>query len=285
MKGWLRTTLMILFACIFLVSGYFLLDYFLESGKEAEQFDQLAAIMEQSTVPFSSAETLPQVIPTDPVTQETIPVSPYVQVRDPETGEMVELLPEFAELYAMNNDIVGWITIDGTRVHYPVMQTPDAPNHYLKRNFDGTYSAHGCIYARESCDVFLPSDNITIYGHRMKDGSMFSDLSKYTKKSFWQEHPYITFNTLKERHTYQIAFVFTIESSADSPFQYHLFVDAADQAHFDSFVESCRSYAIYDTGTHIRYGDKLITLSTCEYSQTNGRLVVVAKLLPENGEK
>jgi len=273
MKSWLRTVLLIFFAGVFLVSGYFLLDYFWESGKQKTAFNELAEIMEQATVPTLPAAETPTV-PGEAV-QPTEPV--FVSVVDPETGESVEVLPEFAELYVKNNDIVGWMTIDGTNVNYPVMQTPDSTDFYLYKDFEKKYSRHGCVYVREECDVFAPSDNLTIYGHRMGDGTMFNDLHKYESKSFWEDHRYITFNTLKQRQTYEIIFVFRIESSFDSPFQYHLFVDAADQDHFDSYIENCRSYALYDTGVEAGYGDKLITLSTCEYTQVNGRFVVVAK--------
>ena len=279
MKGWLRTALIIVFAGIFLVSGYFLLTYYLDSKTQKDQFSELAELMENPIAPALPAEIEPAIPPTDPVTQETLPPSPYVQVSDPETGAIVELLPEFAQLYSMNNDIVGWMTIDGTNVNYPVMQTPHSRDYYLNRDFEHNYSRHGCIYVREECDVFTPSDNVTIYGHRMGDGTMFNDLHKYAKKDFWEQHRYITFNTLKAHRTYEIMFVFRIESSADVAFQYHLFVDAADRDHFDSFIQNCRTYALYDTGVDAAFGDKLITLSTCEYSQTNGRLAVVAKRL------
>lgn len=287
MPRWLRNSLMILFAAVFLVSGYFLLDYYLDSKTQKDQFRDLAALMESATVPTSQPEEsiiLPSAgadapaVPTEPAAPLLVPVT------DPETGETVEVLPEFAELYAMNNDIVGWISIEGTNVNYPVMQTPGRVDYYLNRDFDEAYSRHGCIYVREECDVFTPSDNVTIYGHRMGDGTMFNDLHKYANKDFWEEHRYITFNTLTQHRTYEIMSVFRIESSLDSDFLYHLFVDAADQDHFDSYIENCRAYALYDTGVDATYGDKLITLSTCEYTRVNGRFVVVAKLVAKEDE-
>lgn len=281
MKSWLRTVLLIFFAGVFLVSGYFLTAYFWESGKQKSAFNELAKLMEQSTVPSQTPNGIPAVPGSPGETAQDPPESVYVSVQDPETGETVELLPEFAQLYVMNNDIVGWMSIDGTNVNYPVMQTPDSVDFYLYKDFDKNYSRHGCIYVREVCDVFAPSDNLTIYGHRMGDGTMFNDLHRYEKKSFWEDHRYITFNTLKQRQTYEIIFVFRIESSLDSPFLYHLFVDAADQDHFASYIENCRSYALYDTDVDVTYGDKLITLSTCEYTRTNGRFVVVAKRISE----
>ncbi len=284
MKRWVTNLLMIFFAAVFLVSGYFLLTYYLESGKQKNQFDQLAQLMDQATVP---AQPPAPVIPTLP--GETAPSAPtepaaplLVPVLDPETGETVEVLPEFAELYTMNNHIVGWISIEGTNINYPVMQTPDSQDYYLNRDFNREYSRQGCIYIREACDVFAPSDNLTIYGHRMGDGTMFNDLHKYLKKDFWEEHRYITFNTLTQRSTYEIICIFRIESTKSSSFLYHLFVDAADRDQFDAYLQNCRNYAVYDTGLSASYGDKLITLSTCEYTRVNGRLVVVARRLPDS---
>lgn len=279
MKRWLTNTLIVIFAGIFLVSGYFLADYFLASRKQKSEFDELAAIMEQATTPTQPPQNdTPIPAGPDAPAAPTEPTAPLlVQVQDPETGETVEVLPEFAQLYEMNNDIVGWIRIDGTSINYPVMQTPDSPDYYLNRNYNKEYSRQGCIYVREACDVFAPSDNLTIYGHRMGDGTMFNDLHKYDKKSFWEENRYITFNTLTQHRTYEIIYVFRIASEEDSPFLFHLFVDAADRDHFDSYIQNCRAIALYDTGVSAQYGDKLISLCTCEYSQVNGRLVVVAR--------
>lgn len=283
MKRWVFNVLLIFFVLVFLVSGYFLVDYILASRKQKESFNNLASIMAQATVPTQPVQTLPpsdtdapaQEMPTISLDEEAL-VSPYVEITDPETGEIVSLLPEFAPLYSLNNDIVGWISIADTVINYPVMQTPDSPNYYLRRDYYGKHSTHGCIYIREDADVFAPSDNLTIYGHRMRDGSMFYDILKYKKKSFWEEHQYITFNTLRERHTYQIFAAFKTTSTIHAAFPYHMFVDAADPEEFDEYVENCLDISLYDTGIVPVYGDKLITLSTCDYSQENGRLVVVA---------
>lgn len=275
MKKWVTNVLLILFAAIFLVSGYFLLDYYLESRKQQDSFDNLSQILNSATQPMPDV-TL-GAVPTTPEGETLAPVSELVSVTNPETGETVELLPEFSELYLMNTDLVGWITIDDTKVNYPVLQTPDRKDYYLRRDFYGDYATHGSIYVQETCDVFAPSDNLTIYGHRMNDGSMFNNLRFYEDQDYWEEHKYIQFNTLKERHTYEIFSVFTIAASVNAPFQYHLFTDAVDEAHYNEFVDNCRSYALYDTGIVPTYGDKLITLSTCEYTHTNGRLVVVAR--------
>ena len=277
MKPWLRTILLIFFSATFLISGYLLLDYFLESYKQKNQFDALAQIMAESagqppvSIPIVSA-------PEDTPEAPTEPEGPaLVEVQDPDTGESVWLLPDFADLYQLNNHIVGWISIPGTMVNYPVMQTPDARDYYLHRNFSREYSKHGCIYVREKCDVLKPSDNVTIYGHRMGDGTMFNALHDYASEDFYKEHSQIQFNTLTGYHTYEIFSIFRISSSSDMDFPYHRYVDFESEDQFNQFLENCRSRALYDTGVSVSYGDKLITLSTCEYTLFNGRLVVVAK--------
>jgi len=221
-----------------------------------------------------AAQTEPS--PADAVRESEPLISDTLSQDVPEAATEPSILPEYAALYEENTDLVGWMTIDGTPIHYPVMQTPDRVDYYLKRNFKGEPNAHGCLYVRESCDVFAPSDNLTIYGHHMRNGSMFAGLDNYLKKSFYQKYPSIRFDTIYERHTYTIFAVFTTTASVGEGFSYHLFEDAADEAEFDEFVSTCKTLAFYDTGITPQYGDKLICLSTCEYTNDNGRLVVAA---------
>ena len=281
MKRWMSNSLIVIFMLVFLVSAFFLGKYFWESRQQKDQYDQLAQIMEQAkptTPPIEPArptEPIDPAKPEDPVPETTEPVSELVPVTDPVTGQTVQMLPEYEELYAMNTDLVGWITIDGTNINYPVMQTPDRTDYYLKHNFKREDSKHGCIYVREQCDV-NNSDNVVIYGHRMKDGSMFNNLLLYKERDYYEERRYIQFNTLTERHTYEIVAVFTTVAT-ESGFGYHLFNDAAGQEDFDAFIAQCKALSLYDTGVDAQYGDKLITLSTCEYSRDNGRMVLVAK--------
>jgi len=272
MKRWIYIILIILFAAVFAVSAFVLVRYYSQSRDQQSEFDQLAQLVAQQTVP----------VPEDPAAP-TVAYDPFTSVTHPVTGETVYVLREYAPLFLENPHTVGWMHIPSTKVNYPVMQTPDAPNYYLKRSFSGEPSAHGCLYAQENCDLET-SDNVVIYGHNMRDGSMFAALHKYQDKSFFLEHGTIIFNTLFEHRTYEILSVFNTSASEGMGFSYHTFTDAADEAEFDQFVNTCKALSFYDTGVTAQYGDRLITLSTCEYSQTNGRLVVVAKLL-ENGRK
>ena len=183
---------------------------------------------------------------------------------------------KYAEVYAANSDFVGWISIEGTAIHYPVMQSIDRPNFYLRRGFDREYSKHGVPYIQEDC-VVGSSDNLIIYGHHMNDGSMFADLCSYKNKAFWQTHPIIRFDTLEGFGVYEIVAVFKTVVYSQNGFRYFDFVELDDPARFDAYIARCKALSLYDTDVEASYGDKLITLSTCEYSHENGRMVVVAR--------
>lgn len=268
MKKWMYNALIALLAAVFLVSAVFLVIYFVDGAQQKERYEDLSSMKEDITPRPTIGENgeLPE------LSQPAL-----VEVTDPETGEKVSLLPEFADLYVQNNDIVGWLTIPGTVIDYPVMQTPDEPDYYLYRNFDKKDNKRGCLYVWPTNDVLKPSDNITIYGHHMRDGSMFAKLMDYKKEAFYKENRYIFFDTLTQLHTYEIIAVFRTTASVEKGFAYHAFIDAEDQKEFDEFIAKAKKLSMYDTGVTAEYGDKLICLSTCEYSQTNGRLVVVAK--------
>ncbi|MDL2294866.1 class B sortase [Ruminococcaceae bacterium OttesenSCG-928-D13] len=187
---------------------------------------------------------------------------------------------QYGPLFEENPDMLGWISIEGTALNYPVMHTPGSPDFYLRRNFEKQYSEAGVPYAAEGCSVSPQSDNITIYGHHMKSGKLFGALDGYKNEAFWREHPIIRFDTRAGFGEYEVFAMFKV---IPADFLYHSFINAAEQAEFDEYVRRCKSLSFYDTGITAAYGDELITLSTCEYSQEDGRLVVVARKIREGG--
>lgn len=265
----LYIALIVILVAIFGFSAYYVGDYFLESNKQKSEFNELADIVASVRATSPSRQSGSS---SDDAYSDTNGDSHSYEEEFAESG----MLKEMDLLYNLNSDIVGWLTIEDTNINYPVMQAPDSVDYYLHKNFKKEYSQQGCLYARETCDINTPSDNITIYGHNMRDRSMFADLDKFLEKSFWEEHQAFTFDTLYERHTYQIFAVFRTTASVGKGFSYHTFVNAADETEFNEFVAKCKRLAVYDTDITPEYGDKLVCLSTCEYSQTNGRLVVVA---------
>lgn len=273
MKKLLYRIVIVALLAVFAYSAYSLVAYYMDSHENEQAYENLAQMLvDRPTVP------LPLTPGSETVPAQTQPEQELVTVQNPQTGETLQILPEYAQLYSLNPDLVGWISIDGTNINYPVVQSDsDHANYYLNRNFLKESSVHGCIYAIEVADVFAPSDNVILYGHRMADHSMFGQLGYYTEEDFWQQYPYIRFDTLQERHLYQIICVFSTSAYAGEGFAYHSFIDAADPSDFDAYISQCRALSYYDTGITAAFGDKLITLSTCEYTHANGRLVIVAK--------
>lgn len=261
----LFTITVILLVIAFCVSAFLVGNYIVESKSEKDRAEQLANMVTQgqTTPSASKPETTAAQETTTPPETTGAPTEPSIK-------------KEYQEVYDTNNDMAGWLQIENTKINYPVMQTPDNPNYYIDHNFDKQSSKHGAIYAWGDADLSKPSDNITIFGHNMADGSMFATLNNYTQKKTWENNPMIFFNTLYEYHTYKIFAVFKTSANVGEGFSYHKFVDAANKEEFDQFVKTCKDLSFYDTGITPQYGDKLICLSTCEYTLDNGRLVVAA---------
>lgn len=189
-----------------------------------------------------------------------------------------EVLDEYASLYAENKDTIGWLKIDGTEIDYVVMQAPDEINKYLRNDFYGKSSARGCLFVDEYCDIFK-SDNIIVYGHNMKDGTMFGTLDRFANESFYSKHKLIQFDTIYEKHTYEVvaAIKTEIPPKGEKVFRYYEYTSSNDEETFLEYADFIEKNKLYDTGVEINPGDKLLTLSTCAYHTTDGRFVVVAK--------
>ena len=251
------------FIAVFVYCAYYIANYAVGSKQSSDSFASLSDIVSSLRDKNANEDTSGGTLPSG--------------ISGGENADTSYMLPEYLEIYEMNNDLVGWISFPDLDIDYPVMQTPDRDNYYLKRDFNGKYSKWGCIYVREECDVFRPSDNVVIYGHHMRDGSMFAGLDAYKKKDYWEEHQYFTFDTLYEHHTYQIIAVFKTSANLGQGFAYHIFNTADSEEEFEEFIETVHDLQMYDTGLTAQYGDLLLTLSTCEYTLDNGRFVVIAK--------
>jgi sortase B len=264
MKRILFIVVVVALVAAFGISAFMVGDYLIEGKKQENRYDELSNIAANAQTETTEA-VVQTTEGTEAATEETTAPT-----------EAGGILPGYKEIYEMNDHVVGWIKMEGTKMDYPVMQTPNDPNFYLYRDFDKNNSKRGSIYAREVCDINEPSDNITIFGHNMADGSMFACLNAYTNKTAWENNSLIFFDTLNEYHTYKIFAVFKTSANIGQGFSYHQFVDAENETQFNEFVATCKKLSFYDTGITPVYGDKLICLSTCEYTLDNGRLVVAA---------
>ena len=240
------------------VSGYFLADLFMQEHKDNAVQEQLKEIYENS----EAGET------------DDAPVESEGDANGGATSSAVH--PGLLALHGENPDCIGWIQIEGTVIDYPVMYHPAEENYYLHRDFYGEYSANGCLFLSELCSP-KTSDNLIIYGHHMNSGKMFAALDQYKNVQFYREHPLISYNTLQGEEIYQVIAVFCTPVYTGSDFPYYTFTKAEDTEDYQEYIEAVKGRSLYDTGIPAVYGERLLTLSTCEYSQRNGRIVVVAK--------
>lgn len=269
--GTITVLILIIIACAGLIGAKLITD-----AQDKGEYSELQELRPDVTRPSINLDaTKPSV--TEPTQSESEQTEPTVPTIPPNIDDTV--LFEYQPLYEINRDMVGWIQIEGTAIDYPVVQTPDSPNFYLRRNFYKEKATCGTIYAREACDINLPSDNVTLYGHNMRNGTMFADLHKYKQKSFWEKHRYVNFDTLNEYRTYEIFAVFKTTADLTKGFTYHIYDTFATEKAFNEYVSTCKNMDLYDTGVMPVYGDKLLTLSTCDKTIADGRLVVVCRLV------
>ena len=240
-------------------------------------------------------QTISPVVENDIVAETDVEGDQDASLIAPVDGEIMpqaEMSQKMGEVFTLNEDCAGWIKIDGMVIDYPVMQTPYDEQYYLNRDFDGKYSAYGCIIAdTESCigtgtaledymDGTRPSTNIILHGHNMKNGTMFGSLDKFRDRTFEQNHPVIKFSSLYEDREYEIVSVFlsqVYKKTDTDVFKYYQFFDAQTEDEFNDFYTNIKKMALYDTGVNAEYGDEFLTLSVCAYHVENGRLVVVGK--------
>lgn len=254
MKKQVKICIATALAALFLFSTGMVIFQLLDSRRSGDEFAQIADLVKQ-----------PEEAAPKPITPEEIQQSAY---------------DKYAVLFEENPDFIGWITLPGTKIDYPVMSAPDKKDYYVKHNFHQEYSDYGVPFLQENCIVDI-SDNLLIYGHNMKDGSMFSGLEAYADKAFYEKHRVVQFNTLVGFGEYEVVAVFRTVAYTPEAFRYYDFVEAANEQAFDKYIARCKELSLYPIAATAEYGERLITLSTCEYTQKDGRFVVVAKEVRE----
>ena len=190
-----------------------------------------------------------------------------------------ELMEEVKELQKENEDVKAWIKINDTNINYPVVQANDN-DYYLYRNYKKENSNYGSIFIDSNSNIENSNSNIIMYGHNMKDGSMFKDLLKYADEEYYNNHKYIEFVTNTSSSTYEIIAVFKSRifyKNEKNVFRYYQCTNLNNEQDYNYYVNNCKELSLYDTGVNAEYGEQIITLITCEYSSENGRMVVVAK--------
>lgn len=189
-----------------------------------------------------------------------------------------KILPQYQQLYEINNEMVGWLTISASKIDYPVMQTEDE-NYYLSHDFFHENNANGLLILDYNCDPYTPSYNLVVSGHNRKNDTIFSKLTEYYQdKRHRDAHMFIQFDSLMEERTYVVfAAFFAADYDVDEEgFRYNANIEYSVDA--SQWLREINEYKLYDTGIDVGFGDEFLTLTTCNSSRRkNGRFVVVAR--------
>ena len=271
----LTKVLFIVFFLIFIGSVGSLALRTYQDWHDAQVFAGLNQLITEPSIPDGTqpSETIPG-------TTEQIPGESTPGESEPVMETEKQILPRYQTVYGMNQDMYGWIAIDGIPFSYPVMFTPEDEEYYLRRGFDGAYARSGVPFIDADCNDGC--GNYVIYGHNMTNGTMFAQLLAYEDESFWEEHPVIRFDTLYEMGEYEVIAAFysrVYYKYETNKFRFYEYTDLTDPDDFSKYVGEVFDLALYDTNVDVRYGDELITLITCSYEHRieNERFVVVAR--------
>ena len=263
-----KTILVLLtFALILTVAGcgFWLTHYFIDAKEQRTAFENLSQeyVLESTPTPepitsfenSSSPENPSE--PTDAISLTTAP-----------------LRHDLAALAAENPDCVGWITISDTGIDYPVMYTPDDPEHYLRRDFSGASASHGTPFLDGRNRDTVEDQNLILYGHNMMDGSMFKPLISYLEPSFRETHQEIYLELSEKQYQYEVLAV--VETSTKSPF--YTYTSLADPVAASDFRATLLKETDLDV---VHQADGYLTLSTCNNGGGNSRVLVIAALAGE----
>lgn len=259
-KNKIRKTALIVFAAIFLASAIYIVDYYVESIRTKNEINDVQKLYDPNA-----------------------------------EGELDShgINVNFASLIGKNSDTVGWLYVPGTQVNNPVVQSDNEK--YLTTDFEGTKNRHGALFVDENCTIAPGklSSNTVIYGHHMRDGTMFGELKKYrTDQSngleFYKENPIIEFTTIYQTKATKWKIFAVFVSNADAQqdngyvFRYWQNSFVTDREHAQ-FIYECQRRSMINAPVDVTPDDFIITLSTCVYDFSDARLVVMARLL-RNGE-
>lgn len=208
-------------------------------------------------------------------TQETENTEPNIATQPIEMVEIAPITIDFNSLLEKNKDIVGWIYCQNTPINYPVVQSENN-DYYLRRDLNGKYLVSGTVFVDYRNGSIGEDSNYVVYGHNMKDGSMFSSLAKYKEQSYYDEHPILYY--LTPTADYKIELFAGIVVKRDAL----IYVPNPDETEFTAFLNKAKINSTFQSNVEINENDTLITLSTCSYEYNNARYIIIGILKPLN---
>ncbi len=253
MKKKIINIIYIICIIVFLISCAYIVNYFINVQKTKSDIEEIRKVMEVQDDTENTGNE-----------EQTENINPKIE--------------QLKKVQEQNQEIVAWLNIKGTQINYPVLQA-DNNEYYLTRNYKKEYNSNGSIFLDCRYSFERPSDNFLIYGHNNNNGLMFDDLLAYEDKSYYESHPEINLTTTKEDATYKIIAVFkgqAYQENSENDFLYYNYVDFDNDEEYYNYIENCKKDSLYEIDTKIDHREKLLTLSTCEYSKKNGRFAILA---------
>lgn len=281
MKGKIiRYSLICVLFVVMIVSGYMALTTYMDLRKadtvyEKLQHDFVEIIPEEEltvAVEGESGDETPETSGSEELTEDSEPSESADTEPEPKP-EPVKIKVNFDALHRENKDIVGWIYCEGTPLSYPVLQSDDNET-YLRADIYKNYLVSGTIFVDFRCDSIGEDRNYIIYGHHMKNRTMFGSLHDYKDQSYYDAHPTISYLTPNGNYTIQVVAGGVIDMN---DIIYH---PNPKEAEFEAYLENLLRNSTFDSGLTFEKEDKLVTLTTCSYDFEGARCVVVGKLIP-----
>lgn len=186
----------------------------------------------------------------------------------------------FDDLLALNPETAGFLRI-GKTIVLPVVQRSNDNEYYLDHSFNHEKSIAGTLFL-DGSNLLVPEDqNLIIYGHNMRNGTMFRPLTRYENLDFLKENPIIRFDTIYRNRSYAPFAVFTVTAEPDSDRYLNIRRFMLDEAEWNDYISGMRSLSEHSIPIDVVYGDHVLLLVTCEYTHNNGRFVVAFRALRE----
>ncbi len=257
MKKVISTIICILLALLAAVSIFMIVRHYSEEKKAADSYSDMLG--------FVITDNTEETQPTEPCEAEETEAATEPPTEPDEEEQTISI--DFEQLTAKYPDVVGWLYCEGTPINYPVMQSDDN-DYYLRRLPDGTYNTAGSLFADYRCGEIGETNNYIIYGHNMKNGTMFSSLTKYKSQSYYDEHPVLYLFTPEAEYRIELIAGFVSKPTGE--------VYNTEQT-YEQILEYC-SISTFSSKIIPSNEDIFITLSTCSYEYENARYVVVGIL-------
>jgi len=196
----------------------------------------------------------------------------------PHSAELIQtaeltVLPQFLTLQSENDDTVGWLKLDNTRINHVVVQG-DNNVYYLEHDFFGNKSASATMMLDTQCDIENIKYHYVIYGHRMKSGTMMNDILKYEDKDFFNKNPIIHFDTIYESMEWEVFSTYCKDYNYDNTE-----ISFSTDVEWLEYIQRLQNESVYKNDVVLSIDDVVLTLYTCDYRIAGGRYVLHARLV------